>query len=153
MRITDEELSSNGINIKRWIAEMQKAARGPEAPTFELKGACVLNVRSRRATGTVAVKSKNMPFVGGEKFRLSSFVDEYDPSRMTHTVSIALVPATPSLAGEISGLTLSMIECVSLLEGFEDWVGTFASAKYAEPSKKPPSIKEEHEANPSWGSW
>lgn len=153
MRITSDEVSRYGLNIKRWLGEMQLASREVGAPTFALKGPVSLQVRYRRGTGPTAVTTRSKAFLGGEVFRVSGLAADYQNTSDTYFLSVSLAPANTQLAGEISGMTLTLLECVTMLEGFEEWMAAFESAKYAELSKKPPSIKEVHEANPVWGSW
>lgn len=165
MLVTDAEAKERGLNIKGWLAELQIAAKEADAPTFKLKGACRLKVRSRRGNGAAAVSTQNWTFMGGEEFRVSSFFTERKlaptTDRAGYTISVTLTPAKSKLAGEVSSMTLTLVEATELFEGdFEQWVtaanGRAAAKKTAAQTvveRVQQSVPQKAEENPAWGSW
>ena len=154
MRLSTMEVESAGINVKAWLGEMHKAARAPGGPTFSLKGPCTLDVRKRRTGGVGGTVSKaRYAFMGGEEFRIGGIVADRDDRNDSIFISVTLTPAKMALASEISGMSLSLLECIELLEGFEAWSETFGEVKYKEPAKKPLSLSDQRESNAMWGAW
>lgn len=155
MRMTVEEIRDTGINIKSWLGEMQRAAKGPEGPSFPLKGPCTLSVRKRRVVALTASTSTSMhAFMGGEEFRIGGIVAENLISEDAIDIRVTLIPAKMALAAEMSGMTLAMDKCVEYLEGFEEWMGSFSEAMYAQSkTARPVPVAEQREANTMWGSW
>lgn len=152
MRLSQDEIAELKIDVKAWTGAMQIAGRGAEAPTFELPGPVMLEVRKRKLSGPVATGKGNHAFMGGEKFRLSGMhVEKLDHVDAVN-ISAQFVPAEPTLAAEVAGMTLSLQEAMEQLTGFEAFALQFRGAL---PKAKTPAAvaAEVHESDPSWGCW
>jgi len=153
MFLRQEELADKGINLKAWLGAVQRAAKGPDAPTFALGGPITLDVRTRRTGGTVATAKGRWAFMGGEEFKIGGISSDRSASTESISITVTLVPAKMSLAAEISGMSLTLQECLDQLDGFEQWLESFDNVKYEEPQMRPAPVKDQREANPMWGSW
>lgn len=151
------EAEELGINPKAWAGAMQRAAREPGAPSFALKGPVSLQVRKRRP-GPVATMTVTHPFMGGEKFRVAGMTCEAVMVQDAVQINVQLQPATTDLAGEISGMTLPLAECIEWLEGFEAFAQSHEKAVAASVGKPAPKSRAERtvaqrEENPLFGAW
>lgn len=151
MRLSQDEIAELKIDVKAWTGAMQIAGRGADAPTFELPGPIMLEVRKRKLSGPVATGKGNHAFMGGEKFRLSGMHVERTVSDDVN-ISAQFVPAEPALAAEVAGMTLTLQDAMEQLVGFEAFALQFRGAL---PKAKTPAKVAEvaHEADPSWGCW
>jgi hypothetical protein len=150
VRITDEQIAADGVNIKAWAAAMQIAGRGPDAPNFKVKGPCIMTVRRRRLSGAVGTATGPYSFMGDEEFKLSGVHVERLPSAAYVTITVQMIPTTAGAASDISGTTLPLEEAIENFEGLEDFALQFRGAL---PKPKTPAAiaAVEREANPSWG--
>lgn len=157
MRLTKLEAERLGINPKAWTAAMQRACREPGAPSFKMRGPVSLQVRTRRLSGTTAVARGTHYFVGDEALRVTGLTVDTDPMADAVLISVLLQPATTDLAAEIAGLTLTLSECMELLEGFEDFATSHQMAVAPARAEKPMTIAQRTEAlreeNPLYGAW
>lgn len=156
MRITEQELMQEGINLKRWLGAIQRTAK-EEDKIFAINGPMQRQVRRRSSKpGGPLVKSGQHSFMGGEKFRIGGISTEEKVMDRSIEITVTLVPADLALAGQISGMSMTLQDCFACLEGFEDWVGSFDEWRHlpsSTPRVKPKSLNEERSANPMWGAW
>lgn len=151
MRITQEQIADDGINVKAWAAAMQIAGRSPEAPGFRVKGPCIMTVRRRRSpSGVGGTTTGPHSFMGDEVFKLSGVHVEKMATSTGVVISVQMIPITADAASEISGATMPLEEAIENFDGLEDFALQFRGA-----APKPKTVEAkaavEREANPSWG--
>jgi hypothetical protein len=154
VRLTVEELAESGIDLKGWAGSMQRAGRAPGAPSFAIKGPCLLDVR-KRIGSTVGKSGHN--FIGGELFKLASLNVTKKDHEGSFLVEMMFIPATMDLVTDLTGMTLTMAEAFELLDDLEEFalehMGSKAPVKATAVKKAPVSAAAAHESNASWGSW
>lgn len=159
MLLTNDQIVESKLHLKTWLHTMQVAAKAAGAPTFTLKGPCMLSVRFRSGRPSGGVSARNHSFLGGEAFKISGVVAEQDAD-VTDSVTIVvnMIPATATLAKEMSGMTLTLQEAMELFDGAEEFamkcridaIGDDPGRKHS-GAPKPKVIRKED--NPMWGAW
>lgn len=157
MRLTREEAEERGIDLKGWTGALQRAGRAPEAPSFQMAGPCMLDVRVRRAPrpGGPASATVRYPFIGDEKFKISGIDVTLHPNDMSYIIKMMFTPATLELSQEMTGLTLLMQEAFSTFDGLEEWAMGFRGEVFTKsvPVTPKKALEVEHDSNEAWGSW
>jgi len=121
--VTNEEIQRLGLNYRTWLHGLQTQVRDGKSPAFRLKGPAVLPARMRKGLGTM---TKDRAYFGDESFRIGDIVSIARQDFKGFQIKVTMIPADIKLVAEISSMTLSLAEAMSVFEGVEDW---FAEAR------------------------
>jgi hypothetical protein len=164
MRLTRKEIEEKPelSNLTGWLKAMQVSAKSETPPTFKVNGPRTLSVRLRRATqprriiGGGLVKGDtagNRAFMGGEELRLSDVFQHVDHAQQEVLLQATFIPASLTLATEVTSITLPFDEAVGALDGFETWMANITPVEKPKKISKEERIEQAREENESYGAW